>query len=144
MSVADELVKLRDAMTGSRREVIQSRPSDREHPDPIPLEMPIGYGGPPSMRELVQEYVEQTLSRQAQSEGLGTFEEEDDFDVDDDEMLDLSGYEVHEYEMVPEGPEGEPVADDPAPPDNPPDPGEEPPEAAQEPSLEPKTPVDKP
>ncbi len=114
MSVADELRKLRELLTSSRREAIHARATPGEVPDPIPLEMPIGYGGPPSMREMVHEYVRGALSEHAAEQHLGTFEEEDDFEADDPTLLDLSGYEVTEYEMVEEDPTGEVVpAEDP-------------------------------
>jgi len=114
-------------VTGSRREAIAARVHPAEMPDPVPLEMPAGYGGPPTMRELVQTYVEETLSKQAVEDDFGTFEEEDDFEIEEQEMLDLSGYEVREYEMVEEVPqadaspaEGPPVEESPAPSEAPP------------------------
>lgn len=100
MSVLDELKKLRELLGGSRRAAIQARRSEPEVPDPIPIEMPIGMGGPPSMRELVHEYVEGALSQHAAEVEMGTFEEEDDFEADDPMLFDLSGFEVSEYEMV--------------------------------------------
>ena len=128
MSVLAELKKLGDLFRGSRREAIHARVSEREVPDPIPVELPLGMGGPPSMRELVQEYVEGALSQRAEEVQMGTFEEEDDFEADDPMLLDLSGFEVNEYEMVEEEVEEGPV---PAP--------VEPVEAAVEPVVEPET-----
>ncbi len=101
MSVAEELAKLRALVETPRREKINGRESAPELLDPVPLEMPIGYGGPPSMRELVQEYVRETMSESREPE-LGSFEEEDDFGEEEPELLDLSGFEVVEYEMVEE------------------------------------------
>ncbi len=115
MSVAEELRRLGGLLTGARRDRIHARASLPEVPDPIPLELPVGYEQPPSMQELVQQYVRETLSDDAAASDMGTFEEEDDFEVDDENLLDLSGYEVHEFEMVEENP-----VEDPAPPEDPP------------------------
>ncbi len=111
MSVATELAAMRALFERPRREAIQARVSQGEIPDPIPLEMPIGMEQPPSMRELVQEYVRSEMSQQAAEADMGTFEEEDDFDEEDEALLDLSGFEVHEFEMVDEDPEGVPGPD---------------------------------
>ncbi len=99
----------------------------KEVPDPTPLEIPIGYGAPPTMRELVQEYVEGALSQQAAEDDFGTFEEEDDFEEDDEALLDLSGYEVTEFEMVDEDPQPDPAPPEGAPVDGSEDPPTEPP-----------------
>ncbi len=63
MSVAEELKKIRELVTGTRREAIQARVHRGEPEDPVRLEMPIGMAGPPTMREMVQTYVEETLSQ---------------------------------------------------------------------------------
>lgn len=127
MSVTDELQKITALLTNagkemrlSRRERLQARPKLREHPDPIPIALPVGMETPPTMRELVQEYVEGALSKHAASQQLGTFKEEDDFEEDDHDLLPMSQYEVHEFDMVEENPlpdaapaepsEGEPQA----------------------------------
>ncbi len=106
MSVVEELRELRAELADvkaqlrvSRREMIHARPKDQEHPDPTPVEIPLG-SGPPTVEELVRGYVEAEMSAYAQTQDLGTFEEEDDFDEEDPDLLDLSGFEVHEYEMV--------------------------------------------
>ncbi len=111
MSVAAEIQRLGGLLLGARRDRIHAREKIREVPDPIPLEMPIGMESPPSMRELVQEYVRTELSQHASDTDMGTFEEEDDFEEDDPALLDLSGFEVHEFEMVAEDAQGEPTAD---------------------------------
>ncbi len=83
----------------SRRDQILARSPDKEIPDPTPVEVPVGYKTPPSLAELVQSYVRQEVSQAAQSQGLGTFEEEDDFDVADPDDLHFSPYELTEYQM---------------------------------------------
>lgn len=111
----------------SRRERIARRPPDREHPDPTPVEMPIGYETPPSLAHLVQMYVRQGLSDAAHEQGLGTFEEEDDFEVGDPDDLPVGSYEVTEYQLTEEY-----VAEDAAPPDTP---AEPPPPEAETPAI---------
>ncbi len=87
--------------------------------DNTPVDMPIGMERPPSMRELVQEYVEGALSQRAQDEQMGTFEEEDDFEADDPDLLDLSGFEVFEHPMAEEDEAGTVVASEDPPVDAP-------------------------
>lgn len=67
----------------------------REILDPTPVARTVGFERPPSMQELIQRYVRTELSRQAGQAGEETFEEADDFDVDDDPEL-KSPYEVDE------------------------------------------------
>jgi len=133
LSVAEELRAFRVLVSRSRRETINERESGVEELDPTPLEMPLDYGQPPSMRELVQQYVRGELSAAAAQHELGTFEEEDDFEEENPDLLDLSGYEVTEFEMVDEDP-----SDDPAPPGGEPSP-KDPPEGPSEPSQPPET-----
>lgn len=116
MSVAEELKALGELLSGARRDKINGRVSAPETLDPTPVEIPLEMQGPPSMRELVQEMVEGAMSKKAADDGYGTFEEEDDFEAEDENLLDLSGYEVTEYPMVEEAPqadaappEGDPV-----------------------------------
>jgi len=63
--------------------------------DSTPIARTVGFERPPSMQELIQRYVRTELSRQAAQAGAETFEEADDFDVDDDIEL-KSRYEVDE------------------------------------------------
>lgn len=65
-----------------------------EFPDPTPLHVPIGFRRPPSLTEMIQRYVRIELSEQAAAKHQAeTFEEADDFLVDDDPEL-LSPYEI--------------------------------------------------
>ncbi len=136
MSVAEELVKLRELLETPRRVAIQNRVSAPEVLDPVPVELPVGMQGPPSMRELVQEYVRGAMSDYAEEHELGTFDEEDDFEPENEELLDLSGYEVVEFPMVDES-----AADDTATAAEP-QPAE--PGAPQEPAPEPEANPEKP
>lgn len=56
----------------------------RELPDDTPVAMPVGFGRPPSMREMIQRYVREEISQVASATGRETFEESDDFEVGDD------------------------------------------------------------
>lgn len=48
---------------------------------------------PPTIRELIQAYVRSEVSAVAQSEGLGSFEDEDDFELDDEDADLLSEFQ---------------------------------------------------
>lgn len=50
----------------------------------VPIAPPIGYERKPSMVEYIRDMVRTELSRSAGNSGMETFEEADDFDVDDD------------------------------------------------------------
>lgn len=62
-------------------------------PDSVPMAPPVGYRKQPSMVEIVRDMVRgENLRKAAQEAGHETFEESEDFDVDDDVPLE-SGYE---------------------------------------------------
>lgn len=58
----------------------------REIPDPTPVAVPVRFRGGPSLAEEIKAAVRQEVSRYAESQGFETFEEADDFDVEDDPM----------------------------------------------------------
>ena len=63
-------------------------------PDPIPMAPPIGYKKAPSMIEIVRDMVRsEKLAQAAAAAGHETFEEAEDFDVDDDPVQLKSGWE---------------------------------------------------
>lgn len=63
--------------------------------DTTPIERPVGWTRPPTMQEMIQRYVREEVSRAAAQAGEESFEEAEDFDVDDDP--DLKGrYDVDE------------------------------------------------
>lgn len=95
----EELAELRREMAISRRERINARAPDKEVPDPKPIAIPIAMQTPPTMAELVQKYVAGALSEQAASQQMGTFEEEDDFEEEDPELLALSLFELNAQQM---------------------------------------------
>jgi len=87
-------------------------PDGSEIPNPRRPSVPAGWRPPEPLTELVQRLVRTELSRQAAAEGAETFEESDDFEVDEDADDFISAYEIRD--MVPEA-----VQADPAPPGKP-------------------------
>lgn len=86
-----------------------------EYPDPTPVEIPVELRKPETMDEKMRRIVREQISVKAQESGLETFEEANDFDVDDgfeDDAL-FSPYELKD--MLPEynenmvTPDGSPV-----------------------------------
>lgn len=55
-----------------------------EIPDPKPVAIPAGFKRPETLAEQVQRLVRTSISRQAAEQGFETFEESEDFDVDDE------------------------------------------------------------
>ena len=79
-----------------------TRVNGKEVPDPTPVALPVGHHHPPTLREDMQRFIREEVSRHYQeAEGAGSFEEEDDFDVDDDDEF-VSPYEMSE--MIEEEP----------------------------------------
>ncbi len=92
-------------LTTSRRSRMSAADTDhREHPDPTPMEVPIGFEAPPTLKEMVNEAVAVRMDAYAESMDLGTFEQEDDHEPENEDLLLLSGFEVTEYEMEDEAP----------------------------------------
>ena len=112
----DELRSWRDSSPTPRRLLLQAAAAgQQEHPDPTPVAIPIGQDRPDTMREMVQAYVRQEISAVASERGMGTFEEEDDFEAEDPSELPLTGFEVTEYAMEDEpGPLDDPPPATPA------------------------------
>lgn len=90
-----------DQVTGEILEYVRSlRPRSfltargQERPDPRPMEPPIGFKKQPSLHERIREMVRsEQLRLAAEKAGAETFEEADDFDIEDD--LDIrSPYEI--------------------------------------------------
>lgn len=65
----------------------------REIADQRPVELPLGVRRPPSMAEMIQAAVRREMSAAAAARGQETFEEADDFEVDEDPDP-LSPYEI--------------------------------------------------
>ena len=60
-------------------------PDGREYPDQTPVEIPAGYGQPLSLRDEMRRFIREEMSNQALVDGHETFEESDDFDIDDED-----------------------------------------------------------
>jgi len=66
-----------------------------EVPDPNPVPWPNHLKAGPSLTDLIKQMVRTEISQRAAAEDFETFEESDDFDVDEDPDP-LSPYELHE------------------------------------------------
>lgn len=74
-----------------------------EIPDQTPVEVPLSFKKPLTLAEEVRRMVRNELSQVAENQGAETFEEADDFDVeDDDDLAFMSPYEI--LEMSDDGP----------------------------------------
>lgn len=65
-----------------------------EYGDPIPKAPPAGVGGAMSTNEMIKLMIERELSRRAHEEGFESFEEAEDFEVDDDPLDPHTPYEA--------------------------------------------------
>lgn len=69
-------------------------PDGKEYPDPVPFSVPLGYQAPPDLmtmiKQMVHSQVAQTILDDA---GMETFDEADDFDIEDDPIDPLTPYE---------------------------------------------------
>lgn len=59
------------------------KPGHREIPDPTPMEIPAGFKHPESLAEMVQRLVRRQVSDAAEANGFESFEESEDFEIDD-------------------------------------------------------------
>lgn len=67
----------------------------RQIPDPRPVEWPTGLSRPPSLQDEIKRFVRMELSRQAADQGVESFEEADDFDLDEDpDVVPRTAYEL--------------------------------------------------
>lgn len=72
-----------------------------EVPCPKPEEIVVSKR-PPSLKEQIQRLVKTELSEQMRLQDMETFEEANDFDIEDEDALPMSEYVIHD--MVPEEP----------------------------------------
>lgn len=122
MRMAEMLKEVRSVFDTSRRERLRDAQGDgREHPDPTPHHLALDDERPPTLAELVQRYVRDEVSQQAQADGFETWEEADDFTEDDPEELPFTPYVLSEHQLEDELPHpadyhpGEPPSDEVAP-----------------------------
>lgn len=92
----EELSKLKRSMLDE---------NGRETPNPRPKDVAIGLR-PPSLQEQIQRLIKVELSEQMQKQGAETFEEANDFEVDDEEGDPLSPYALED--MEPDAPDNLP------------------------------------
>jgi hypothetical protein len=84
----------------SQREAIKGRDPQWEIPDPTPVSIPVGAERPPTIQEMLAMYLANDAVRQElEDEGFETFEEADDFEPEEEDMLPMSEYEITEYQM---------------------------------------------
>ena len=65
----------------------------KEYPDPVPLAPPVNLRRPDPLDELVRRYVRHELSQRMEAEQWESFEEADDFEIEDDPLDRLTDYE---------------------------------------------------
>lgn len=60
-------------------------PDGSERPDPRPMELPVGFERPESIQDLIKRLVtDQRIREELETSDVESFEEADDFDVEDD------------------------------------------------------------
>lgn len=77
----------------------RGRPPEEEPKelDTTPLEMPVGYQQPTPLQDLIAKMVREAVESEKEEE-FETIEDADDFEIEDDELLDFSPYELVELE----------------------------------------------
>lgn len=66
----------------------------KEYPDPVPMAPPIGYQAPPTLMEMIRTMIaSEALKASLAEQGFETFEESDDFEIEDDPIDPLTDYE---------------------------------------------------
>lgn len=85
----------------------------QEVPDQTPVNIPLKFRAPPTLQEQIRAMVRGELSQVAAQQGHETFEEADDFDVDDDydprSPWELDFDQEHAAEPAPAAPAPSPV-----------------------------------
>lgn len=85
----------------------------QEVPDPTIIDPPLGYIQQPDLMELMRRMIRTELTQVAENSEFETFEEADDFEVDDDPVDYSSPYEEY-FDPPPGAPTGPPVEPHPA------------------------------
>lgn len=62
--------------------------------DPTPVAIPLGYERPESLEQKMMRFIRHQLSSAAQGQGMESFDEANDFDIDDDDVMPLTHYEL--------------------------------------------------
>lgn len=104
--------------------------SEPEEPDQTPVEMPVI--APESTSEQIARLIAEHVQREAIAQGFGSWEDEEDFEDEDPNLLNFSPYELTELQSDAElpSPDDEPPPKPPEPPEpqEPPEPPEGDPE----------------
>lgn len=70
----------------------------QEMPDPTPIAVPAHFKRPPSLQEQIKSLIRNELSQRASEADEESFEEADDFELDDDADLPHSMHEISEMQ----------------------------------------------
>lgn len=73
-------------------------PGDYENLDLTPIEMPLHAQKPMSLQEEMARFIRAEISDQSAANGRDTFAEDDDFEEEDPDTLNLSQYEMEEIQ----------------------------------------------
>lgn len=66
----------------------------KEYPDPVPMAPPVGYSAPPDLMTMIRSMIKsEEIRRKLDEDGFETFEEADDFDIEDDPLDPMTAYE---------------------------------------------------
>lgn len=87
----------------------------RETPDPFPMEVPLHLQAGPSLSDTVRRLIQGELSKIADDSGYETFEEADDFDIEDDPADPHTPYEAVFDPPLPQEPDPGKTSVDPVP-----------------------------
>lgn len=67
----------------------------QEMPDPVPMAVPVGYNQSPTLADMIKRMVRnQLLAQAANAEDIDTFEEAEDFEIEDDPLDPHTPYEA--------------------------------------------------
>lgn len=110
-ALRDELTQLRADVTTPRRALLtEGAASDAEEVDPNPVELPVDEGREDPSLRLVEDLLRKRLEEAFPDDEIDSFEDWNDFEPDDDEdVIELSGFEIHEYQMEDEDLAGPPA-----------------------------------
>lgn len=108
--VYDALMAIAAGITEGTKDILKAledfdkprlTPDGKEVHNPVPVALHTGLNRPHTLSEQIDRLVRVNLSRQMAAQGIETFEEANDFDVPEDDVI-VSQYEV--TEMTPEVP----------------------------------------
>lgn len=95
MTFKDKIKKMFPSVSRSDNRLVNQLENGIEVPDPEPAFIPTGLAKQEGIQQMIRRMIRTEASLHAQSEGMETFEEADDFDVGDDDMP-HSQYEFEE------------------------------------------------